>query len=110
MSADIFLRAEESQNDETFKTYVMKSKIDGTKLNESSFLIELDADQMDDLAVYYLSESAKWNAKAERYKGDSIVQKESYFNLYKKYYSLYKCIRDIQGKKFAEGIEIIVEN
>ena len=41
----------------------MKATINGTQLENGNFMIELDTDQMEDLAVYYLLESAKWDTK-----------------------------------------------
>jgi hypothetical protein len=88
----------------------MKATINGTMLNEDRFVIELDAEQMEDLAVYYLLESCKWDAKNIKYDGNDMRQRDTYNRLADKYYTMYKSIKAIQGKEEPIGVEYILEN
>ena len=74
----------------------MKATINGTQLENGNFMIELDTDQMEDLAVYYLLESAKWDTKNLKYEGDDVRQRNTYIRLAEKYHQMYKAIRKIQ--------------
>jgi hypothetical protein len=77
----------------------MKATINGTQLDNGNFMIELDAEQLEDLAVFYLLESCKWDAKNMKYEGDDIRQRNSYIRLAEKYHQMYKAIRNIQTIK-----------
>lgn len=88
----------------------MKSTINGTKLNNDSFIIELNAQQMEDLAIYYLLESCEWDSRYAKYEGDSEAERRSYKSLTEKYHKLYKSIRAIQGNEQPMGIEYIIED
>ena len=88
----------------------MKATINGTQLDNGNFMIELDAEQMEDLAVYYLLESAKWDTKNLKYEGDDIRQRNTYTRLSEKYHKMYKAIRNIQSLNEQILTEYIVEN
>jgi hypothetical protein len=75
----------------------MKATIKGTKLNNGNFMIELDAEQLDNLAVYFLIDSCKWETKLDRYDGDSEIQRKAFRSLSDKYYEMYNSIKEIQG-------------
>jgi hypothetical protein len=76
----------------------MSNVINGTKLSNGNFMIELNAEQMDDLATFYLMRSAKFLNK--QIESDSQYDKELYLRISDSDYDTYKAIKKIEGKEF----------
>jgi hypothetical protein len=70
----------------------MSQVINGTKLSNGNFIIELTKDQMNDLTFFYLMESSKWYDKAFEINTDTC---ESSRNLAHQYMNSYREIRDL---------------
>ena len=76
----------------------MSNVINGTKLSNGNYMIELTTEQMDDLATFYLTRSAKFLNK--QIESDSQYDKELYLRISDSDYDTYKAIKKIEGKEF----------
>jgi hypothetical protein len=76
----------------------MSNVINGTKLSNGNYMIELTTEQMDDLATFYLMRSAKFLNK--QIESDSQYDKELYLRISDSDYDTYKAIKKIEGKEF----------
>jgi len=74
----------------------MSNVINGTKLSNGNFMIELTAEQVDDLASFYLIRSAKFLNK--QMESDSQIDKELFLRISDSDYETYKTIKIIQSK------------
>jgi hypothetical protein len=70
----------------------MSQLINGTKLSNGNFMIELTNDQMNDLAFFYLMESSKWYDKAVEINTERCETSRS---LARQYMNSYREIRDL---------------
>ena len=75
----------------------MSQVINGTKLSNGNFMIELTAEQMDDLASLYLIRSAKFMNK--QMETNNEHDKLVYMRISDSDYETYKSIRKIEGKE-----------
>jgi hypothetical protein len=76
----------------------MSNTINGTKLTNGNYMMELTTEQMDDLATFYLMRSAKFLNK--QIESDSQYDKELYLRISDSDYDTYKAIKKIEGKEF----------
>lgn len=76
----------------------MSNTINGTKLTNGNYMMELTTEQMDDLATFYLIRSAKFLNK--QIESDSQYDKELYLRISDSDYDTYKAIKKIEGKEF----------
>ena len=75
----------------------MSQVINGTKLSNGNFMIELTAEQMDDLATFYLVRSTKFMNK--QMETNNEHDKLVYMRISDSDYETYKSIRKIEGKE-----------
>lgn len=76
----------------------MSNVINGTKLSNGNYMMELTTEQMDDLATFYLMRSAKFLNK--QIESDSQYDKELFLRISDSDYDTYKSIKKIEGKEF----------
>jgi hypothetical protein len=76
----------------------MSNVINGTKLSNGNFMIELNAEQMDDFATFYLLRSAKFLNK--QIESNNQDDKEIFLRISDQDYDTYKAIKTIEGKEF----------
>ena len=74
----------------------MSNVINGTKLSNGNFMIELNAEQMDDFATFYLLRSAKFMNK--QLETDNKDDKDIFLRISDSDYEVYKTIKIIQSK------------
>lgn len=74
----------------------MSQVINGTKLKNGNFMIELTEAQMEDLNTIYLGKSLKWMADAG--KQNDLEQMELHYAIANDYFAKYEAIKSIQGK------------
>jgi len=76
----------------------MSNVINGTKLSNGNFMIELNAEQMDDFATFYLLRSAKFMNK--QLESNNQDDKDVFLRISDSDYDTYKAIKKIEGKEF----------
>lgn len=74
----------------------MSQVINGTRLSNGNYMIELTALQMDDLETRYVSAYLKWKAEASQQ--ENVNDAEVYYSIADEYYKKLQAIRTIQGK------------
>jgi hypothetical protein len=74
----------------------MSQVINGTKLSNGNYMIELTALQMDDLETRYISAYLKWKAEASQQ--ENVNDAEVHYIIADEYYKKLQAIRAIQGK------------
>jgi hypothetical protein len=74
----------------------MSNVINGTKLSNGNFMIELNAEQMDDFATFYLLRSAKFMNK--QLETENKDDKDIFLRISDSDYEMYKTIKIIQSK------------
>jgi hypothetical protein len=75
----------------------MSQVINGNELKNGNFLIELTAEQLNDITTNYLTASCRWQLKVEEAK--NVMDKEIAQIIADEYFDTYKAFKKMQGKE-----------